>query len=605
MSLKTLIYHLLHLSVSCKYSSMIKKIVFTCCILLSACQLANAQSSWQWGKRGGSPNMALTLTLDDEYVVDMATDPAGNVYLLCVVQQDGSSPVNVDGHLVTGWGDAGEAVENILITSFTCEGRYRWSKDFGTNSDNTAVAIKTDSLGGVYVSGALSGGSSTRHLDSDTSWTSSGYQSLFLVKYDTAGNYKWFRMPEPDTITEWGEIMNPYTGVFDMDVDGGGNCYLLCNLEPGGYAGGSYVVATDGTHILEYDKLGNFIGGTPMQITYTGYEWLLSMKKDFKNGRYYITGTNNSPSGAIWFGGTPILSSIFVGCFNNSGHFLWERQNTHDTGNPTSRAAVDDHGNLYISSIVSTADTFNGNFIPSGEGPVVFKLDSNGNNLWGKYAITNAATFCNKIILNGDEADIAGYYPGLVKWPGYPDSLNIAAGPGGYRVFIARFNANTGAVIGLDSMGSPSATYNGSTAMTSDKYGNFYVGGYVTDQIWTTVAGTIDTLTSIGGYSDFFVAKYGTANCTGPISLETPAQPVLAKAAMTVYPNPVWDDLNIAAVSATTKYSLYNISGGMMRHGYLQPGSNLISMSEFSAGIYILEVTGADGSRNMVKVVKE
>jgi hypothetical protein len=404
-------------------------------------------------------------------------------------------------------------------------------------------------------------------------------------------------MPEPDTITIW----NPGSYISDMDVDGAGNSYLLCQLAPGAFAGGGYVVTSNGYYILKYDKLGNFISGTPLQITYTGYAWNLSLKKDFQNNRYYITGTNNSPSGAIRFGGIPILSSIFIGCFNNSGTFLWQRQNNHDTGNPTSRAVIDAQHNIYITSIVSTIDTFDSYNIPVSEGPVVFKLDTNGNNLWAKYAIVNAATFCHTIILNGNEVDIAGYYPGLLKWPGYPDSLNIAFGPGGYRIFITRFNAITGAVIGLDSLASPSGTYTDATAMTSDKFGNFYLGGDFGVSI--TVAGT--TLNSIGGDSDFFVAKYGTANCSGLISLEASQPSPGERELLRVYPNPATDELNITGVEQNMSYRIISITGIALQQGKLQQGSNTVSMQQFTPGIYILEMTGSDGERNIVRVVKE
>ena len=580
-------------------------------ILIATSYLANAQSRWQWGKRGGSPNEALTLTEDDEYVVDMATDPAGNVYLLSIVQQDGFSPVNVAGHIVTGWGDAGQAVENILITSFKCDGTYRWSKDIGTNNSNYPVAIKTDTLGGVYITGTLSEGSSTRHIDADTSWTSGSYQSMFLMKYDTAGHYKWFIYPQPDTLTELDVAFNPYTGVYDMDVDGGGNSYLLCDLEPGGYAGGSYVVTTEGTYILKYDKNGIFISGNHMQII-NGYPGCgLLMKKNPQNERYYIT-VENLYGSAPSFGSISINHPMTVGCFNNSGSLLWLRQDTDPPSyySAFGRPVIDKEDNVYLAGRASGSDTFN-TYIMTNAGtyatavPVIFKLDSNGNNIWGRNATINGFTNCNNITLNGSEVDIAGSYPGLLKWAGYADSLNLPINSD-YHVFITRFNSNTGVIIGLDSAGSSSGINNGPTAMTSDKYGNFYVGGFLTDQLWVTLPTGIDTLTNFGGYSDFFVAKYGTANCTGAISLETPPEP--GKFSITgihVFPNPATDELNITGVPQATSYRLLSITGTTQMQGPLQEGSNSLPVQRLATGIYLLEMTGADGARTIVRVVKE
>src|ERR1035437_7390315 len=74
--------------------SMNRKLLITICFLLFTSYAANAQSpSWQWGKRGGSSSSGSGGV--DATVVDMATDPHGNVYVLSKVLQTG---LNVDGH---------------------------------------------------------------------------------------------------------------------------------------------------------------------------------------------------------------------------------------------------------------------------------------------------------------------------------------------------------------------------------------------------------------------------------------------------------------------------------------------------------------------------
>jgi len=57
--------------------------------------------------------------------------------------------------------------------------------------------------------------------------------------------------------------------------------------------------------------------------------------------------------------------------------------------------------------------------------------------------------------------------------------------------------------------------YNAGNFITSDKVGNIYIGGYVTDSIF---GGTIAAYHSVGGNNDFFVMKYGVdCSCTsGP-----------------------------------------------------------------------------------------
>src|ERR1035437_10952072 len=108
---------------------MKKKLLLLISASLFTYQMVYAQS-WQWGKRGGSSDAGSGGS--DETVIDMATDQHGNIYVLSQVMQTGLS---VDGHAITGWG-----YYDILISSFKCDGTYRWSKDLGGNSDDYGTA---------------------------------------------------------------------------------------------------------------------------------------------------------------------------------------------------------------------------------------------------------------------------------------------------------------------------------------------------------------------------------------------------------------------------------------------------------------------------------
>ena len=72
-----------------------------------------------------------------------------------------------------------------------------------------------------------------------------------------------------------------------------------------------------------------------------------------------------------------------------------------------------------------------------------------------------------------------------------------------------------------------------------------------------------------------------------------------------VYPNPTNDELYITGLVENTNYRLLNITGECMQQGALVYGSNTLSMKTCVPGVYVLEMTGDDGARNMVRVVKE
>jgi len=567
---------------------MVKNILLLSILIISFFN-ARAQS-WQWGSSGGG-NVANTSLLPDNTVIDMATDPAGNVYVLSAVYQTG---VNVDGHGITSWGD-----QDILISSFKCDGTYRWSKDIGSSSTDNPVALKTDSLGGVYVTGALYCDGVTDYIGADSTWAGTSFKSIFLVKFDTAGNYKWFRMPEPDSITIFGIIANS-SYVYDISANRSGNIYMLCGLAPGAYASGGFVASTAGWYILEYDNAGNFINGNPIQIT--GNAGLL-MTRDNQLGRYYVTGESNGVS----LGTTAITSSQFMGCFNNSGTLLWLRQGTDAIadGSFFGRPTIDAQHNIYIAGSATSTDTFNAYAMINGGSsgsPVVFKLDTNGTNIWAKNAYANGVTNCSPIILNGNEVDISGSYPGKLTWPGAPDSLNQEASAG-YAIFITRFNATTGAVLGMDSLKSNFGNDNYATAITADNFGNFYVGGDFASSLYIPVAG--DTLENIGGNTNFFGAKYGTSNCdTTLVALGTTSQPTTPKEPLRVYPNPTMDELNIQNAGIGTIIGIFNIVGQQVFTGTITSDNQVVNTAGLRPGTYLLLLTDAGGNRTNKTFIK-
>ena len=72
-----------------------------------------------------------------------------------------------------------------------------------------------------------------------------------------------------------------------------------------------------------------------------------------------------------------------------------------------------------------------------------------------------------------------------------------------------------------------------------------------------------------------------------------------------VYPNPANDKLMVTGITDNTDYCLLNVTGICLQRGILHTGTNAIPIKEYAPGIYILEMTGQDGVRNIVRVIKE
>ncbi|MEI8278624.1 MAG: T9SS type A sorting domain-containing protein [Bacteroidota bacterium] len=74
---------------------------------------------------------------------------------------------------------------------------------------------------------------------------------------------------------------------------------------------------------------------------------------------------------------------------------------------------------------------------------------------------------------------------------------------------------------------------------------------------------------------------------------------------MSIYPNPTNDVLHIDGVKGVVNYRVLNIVGGTVQEGVLKVGSNSVAVQGLSAGMYLLEITDAEGVRNVVRVVRE
>lgn len=571
--------------------------------------------SWQWAKRGGSAENPDTA--DKEKVISMCVDPKGNV---TVASQIGSYLIDIDGVPKAGYSVL-DISSDVAIASFSCNGAYRWSKTIGGFETDYIQDVGTDAQGNVYAVGKITAGltdlgtSTTAyqaHFDTDTilpaaSQSVNQYKkSLFLIKYDSIGTFKWLRMPQPDNVSFTATI-SQYSSQ-NLQVDAAGNCYWMVRLPAGTHAGGNYVVTGAGVtqHILKYDTQGNFINGHPINFNAQGTS-TYRMIRNHQNGNYYIAGKYYNTTGEIYtIGGQVLTKSLFVAAFDSTGAFLWTRTNNgvDAWGNPDNYdVAVDANNDVYFtgSTLLSNAiddpnfviDGWNGQQFTApptllGAFMFVVKMDSLGNTIWQTNSNQGQA---NAITIKGDEVAITG-----ASWSFIWQNLNFVYpnnGQGGQTPFIIRFNKTTGALIGHSYLLSPSVTWSTGTRILADNLGNYLVGGDVAYQL----TGFGNTITNVGGSSDFFVAKWGTASCNflGTSNFE--------QKKIKLYPNPVKNQLSIDS-NETQNYAIYSILGSKVKEGSLTVGST-INCSELTAGVYIIRLIDALGIERSLKFVKE
>ena len=145
-----------------------------------------------------------------------------------------------------------------------------------------------------------------------------------------------------------------------------------------------------------------------------------------------------------------------------------------------------------------------------------------------------------------------------------------------------------------------SSTTGGMDSVTWD-FGDGTTGSGLTPTHIYTASGTYHacvTIYTLCGLDSFCRNITATVHNVGLANIQ-------AEQTIKVFPNPVDDNLTITGIQVATGYRLLNVLGEKQAEGNLKPGDNSLSMKPYAPGVYILEMTGTDGVKNVVRVVKE
>ncbi len=468
--------------------------------------------TWQWGKRGGSQFNGVN-SQPHEQIKDLATDKNGNVYALGLVESSGGAAI--DGHSLTLNG-----FKDVVLTSYTCTGAYRWTKVIGGPDDDVPIAVKTDTLGHVYVATI---NYSPANFSNDTISSINSYKTLSLVEYDTSGAFKWLRQPQSDTGTF--VYISNNSDSYDLYVAGNGDVYWFCQLPAGLVSGGGgWALPAPATCVVKYNAQGQMVNHITLQmqtnkVAFQGIGMQIS-----KTGKIVIGGTydNFNNSGIFSIGGQVITDHfMFLAAFSPTGQCLWKKSNT--TANTNSRIytrpQIDAQGNIYYCGGGNLGDSFNGFSFYNNlttmliSEPFIGKADSNGNHLWIKCASGKSGEYVSSIALKNNNEIIMSGTGTSVWW----DTLHHIQGApnSGFYIYAARFDGS-GNVLGMDSLKGTFGAYNFAYCNAVDKNGNLFIGGEF--NLTLDITGT-QSINNGGGNSDFFIAKYGyPCGCTAPAS---------------------------------------------------------------------------------------
>ncbi len=407
---------------------------------------------------------------------DVAVDFAGNSYLT------GKFSLSLDLGDTT-LESAGK--EDIFIAKYDSDGNFLWARREGGPSEDIGVEIDVDAAGSVYVGGRFEG---TATFDT-TSYPSQGNVDMFVIKYDTDGNFQWVN-------TLGGSRDDRCRGLY---VDPAGFAYI----------GGRYRLSTkldaitltgqgeEDVFLAKLSQSGNVIWAT----TFGG------LRKDFGEditgdpaGNLYMTGSYfqqiNFPDTTYFALGD---EEIFVAKFDNDGNYLWSRtmgSNVRDYGEALN---CDEFGNLYVGGAFSGEGYFGQDTLQSrGELDMfLIKMNPEGDVLWSFSAgapINNDVVWAVSCDDRGN-AFMSGWFKGLMT---FGDTTVLGANS--YNIFAGKINA-AGKATWVTKLGNTNSEDIG-RGVYCDPSGNVHVaGGYM----GTATYGSVTT-TALGNY-DILHAK--------------------------------------------------------------------------------------------------
>jgi hypothetical protein len=503
-----------------KPNTMLQKLLFF--LVFISCSAAEAQS-WQWGVRGGG---ALS-TSSRDVIIDMCTDKLGNIYSIAEVATNGIETCYIgDTSLDTYGGNL-----DIVLFSYNCNNQFRWAKMIGSSfTPDRATAIAIDSLNNIYVSGYSIG--QNFNVGNDTTTSSTNTKGMFIASFDTSGTFNWFRQVTPDTVNI---INQKYYQFYDI-VGAQNGIYGLAKLKSGLLSNSSIVITTPGIYMLYYTAQGVLTSATPMDMQVnpdaTSFSNIRLVR--MPSGKFIISGilTATPPSVNYNFsvGGNTVDHPIFVCCFSNNGSFLWLKKGQDVSSTNSNSYLSGFHYRPFFDKVKNhillagrsypqlsfLGYTFN-NQLGAASIPFACSLDTLGSLIWITNASSNGTSTAKGISSTIQGVYVTGDYPGTLQWG---SKLLINEANRGYDIFLATLDANTGNTIALDSLDSDFGYNDAASTIVSDNKGNVYIGGSMGNKLYV---GNADTLQSSGGSSDFFIAKFGTANCSNsvvPITLK-------------------------------------------------------------------------------------
>jgi len=553
---------------------------------------------------------------DTDIAEAVTTDASGNIYISInfgsVIDMDPGPGV---ANFTTPGFDSG------ILGKYDANGNYIWAIPLLTPASSGISDIAIDAANNIFITGAFHG---TVDFDPGTAvanLTSSGNADIFFAKYDVNGNYQFAK--------------SIGAGAFDVgffiEVDGIGSILisgyyrLTVDFDPGaGVANLTAVGSLNDVFFAKYDANGNYlwarsIGASPNDIP--GGIMTDASNNVIVTGGF--SGTVDFDPGPTVVNLTPTGTDIFIAKYDANGNYIWAK-GIGSTGTDASYALTGDgNGGFYISGEFGATVDFNPgaaitNITSNGNSDIFFaRYNADGNFLSAGNVGGSSSDYSQDMeLVDADNVLITGFFFGSADFDPGP-GVNTLISAGVSDIFFGKFSSNSGSLPVTLSSFKTNCTVDGATLYwTSSQEQNslnyiieksyngvqFEMAGTVTAIGNSTVA-THYTFTDKTNRSQktfyrlrqndndgkFVYSKTIVSNCASSASV------------ISIYPNPVINELTIVSRDPIQKITVYDVGGRVVN--LIKQTQNKIDTRQLKKGMYILRIETIEGIflKNFVK----
>lgn len=378
----------------------------------------------QWAKKSNSG------TCNVNSCNSMAIDPAGNIYIA------GYFACNIGFGSYTLTPGPGSGYSTFVV-KYDPSGNVVWARRVvSTVYGNVEPgSITTDAAGNVYLVGTTE---SIQDIDLGTDTIhGTGYNNVYMVKYDANGNVLWGQCPP---LTGWANSSSIRADRF--------NGLYYAGSYKGTITFGSHTLAPDTVDrifLAKYDTAGNVLWSKDFGSDTASAASCLSIDM---NSNVYLAGEFWSDTLVI--GGASLVNDstghtadVFLAKFDSSGNALWATRAGGSFDDYAPAVSADAYGNVYLAG-AQRVDLYDWTLLFT-------YYDTNGNITWSDNA---GGGYYNEIMASFVDANGNGYFTGYVGSSVTFGSTTVTNTTGGVDVFLAKLrnkmgNSNCSALFNL------------------------------------------------------------------------------------------------------------------------------------------------------------